>query len=66
MNAQEYPFVKQILTDPSGNIEQVIVDFQDYQQILESLEDSGLYKAIMTVKDQTPLDIESAIGELED
>jgi len=65
MNAQEYPFVKQVLTDSSGNIEQVIVDFQDYQKMLESIEDSGLYKAMMAVRDQAPLNLESAIAELE-
>lgn len=50
---------------PSGEIRKVILDFTDYQRLLEALEDEGLYRAMMEVKDEPALDLDAALAELE-
>ncbi|GCE59481.1 hypothetical protein [Microcystis aeruginosa] len=54
-----------MITDNQGQIQQVIINFEDYQQIIETYEDTGLYRAMIDVKDETPLSLEEALIELE-
>jgi hypothetical protein len=65
MNNQNYPFAQELITDIQGNICKVIIDFDDYQHILELLEDQGLYQAMLATKGETPLSLQLALEELE-
>lgn len=65
MNIKNYPFAQELITDIDGNIRKVILDFDEYQQLLEKLEDEGLYQAMLTTKNEKPLSLESALEELE-
>ncbi len=61
-----YPFAKELITDTEGNISKVIIDFEDYKQLLEIIEDEGLYQAMKDTEKETPMTIERALKELED
>ncbi len=65
MNIKDYPFAQDLITDNQGQIQQVIINFEDYQKIIETYEDTGLYCAMIDVKDETPLTLEEALIELE-
>ncbi|GBF80455.1 hypothetical protein [Aphanothece sacrum] len=65
MNAKNYPFAQELITDTQGNILKVVINFQDYKHIIEAIEDEGLYRAMMEVKNETPLSLEEALTELE-
>jgi hypothetical protein len=65
MNAQDYPFAQELITDTQGQILKVIINFKDYEGIIETIEDEGLYRAMMEVKDETHLSVEEALAELE-
>ncbi|NEQ58453.1 MAG: hypothetical protein F6K53_14020 [Moorea sp. SIO4A1] len=36
-----------------------------FSTLIESFEDEGLYRAMMEVKDETPLSLEEALAELD-
>ncbi len=63
MSAEQYPFAQELITDVSGQIRKVILDFNDYKRMLEMIEDEGLYRAMMEVKNETSLDLEAALAE---
>ncbi len=65
MKTQEYPFAKELIFDGAGKISQVIIDFSDYELLLEAMEDEALSRAMMEAKDETSLDLETALAELE-
>jgi hypothetical protein len=65
MPAEQYPFAQELITDVSGQIRKVILDFNDYKRMLEMIEDEGLYRAMMEVKNETSLDWEAALAELD-
>ncbi len=65
MKTQEYPFAKELIFDDAGKISQVTIDFSDYELLLEAMEDEGLSRAMMEAKDETSLDMETALAELE-
>jgi hypothetical protein len=65
MNPKDYPFAQELITDTQGQILKVVINFQDYERILETIEDEGLYRAMMEVKHETPLSFEEALAELE-
>ena len=54
-----------MITDTQGQILKVVINFQDYERIIEIIEDEGLYRAMMEVKDETPLSFEEALAALE-
>lgn len=62
---QEYPFAKELIADTEGHVRKVVIDFSDYQRMLELIEDEGLTLAMMEVKDETPLSLDEALKELE-
>ncbi|MEO1692201.1 MAG: hypothetical protein AAFR63_11830 [Cyanobacteria bacterium J06631_6] len=61
-----YPFVKELITDNQGNINKVIISFDDYQYLLGMLEDQALYRAMKINKYATPLAREEALKQLDD
>ncbi|NEO21104.1 MAG: hypothetical protein F6K49_51565 [Moorea sp. SIO3I6] len=65
MNPKYYPLAQELIADNQGNIQKVLIDFQDYKRLIESFEDEGLYRAMMEVKDETPLSLEEALAELD-
>lgn len=66
MTAQDYPFVQNVITDSEGQICQVVINWNDYQRLLEALEDEGLYQAMIEVQNEIPLSLEEALTELEE
>lgn len=65
MQIENYPFVKELITDLSGNVQRVALDLKDYQKLLEFVEDEGLYLAMKEVSDEESLSLEAALVELE-
>lgn len=65
MKAENYPFARELIVDTEGHIRKVVIDFNDYQRLLEAIEDEGLIRAMMEVKDETPLTLDEALAELE-
>ncbi len=62
---ENYPFVNELITDSAGQVNKVIINLADYQRLIELLEDEGLYRAILEVKDEVPLSLSEALRELE-
>lgn len=60
-----YPFAQELITDTEGNISKVIINFEDYQHLLELLEDQALYQAMKTTENEMPMSKEEALKELE-
>jgi hypothetical protein len=48
-----------------GNIQKVVIDFNDYQRLLEAIEHEGLILAMKAVQHETPLSLNEALAELE-
>ncbi|MEH1911075.1 MAG: hypothetical protein V7L05_26355 [Nostoc sp.] len=65
MKADKYPFAQELITDTKGNIRKVVIDFHDYQGLLEAVEDEGLILAMKEVQDEKPLNLEEALAELD-
>ena len=65
MKIEDYPLAKELIFDAEGNISQVILDYADYQYFLEAIEDRGLLLAMREVKNETPLNLQQALAELE-
>ena len=66
MTNNNYPFAQELITDTQGNIRQVILNFEDYQQLLEGLEDEALYQAMKTTINETPMSREEALKALKE
>jgi hypothetical protein len=60
-----YPFAQELITDTQGNVSKVIINFDDYQHLLELLEDQALYQAMKVTEGEKPLNREEALKELE-
>ena len=65
MKAEEYPFVQELITDKTGQVLKVVLEFEEYQRLLEAIEDEGLYRAMQAVTGETPLRMNEALAELE-
>lgn len=65
MKAEDYPFVKELIVDTEGTIQKVVIDFSDYQHLLEAIEDEGLIRAMNEVKGESSLSLDEALAELE-
>lgn len=48
-----------------SHIQKVVIDFSDYQHLLEAIEDEGLIRAMNEVKGESPLSLDEALAELE-
>ncbi|MBW4619212.1 MAG: hypothetical protein KME17_07615 [Cyanosarcina radialis HA8281-LM2] len=64
MEVDKYPFVRKLIADAEGNIQQVVIDFNDYQHLLEVIEDEALILAMKEVQGETPRSISEALAEL--
>jgi RelB Antitoxin alpha helical domain len=62
---ENYPFVKEFIVDSSGQVDKVIINLSDYQKLVELLEDEGIYRAILEVKDEIPMSLSEALQELQ-
>jgi hypothetical protein len=60
-----YPFAQELITDTQGNVSKVIINFDDYQHLLELLEDQALYQAMKVTEGEMPMSREEALKELE-
>jgi hypothetical protein len=60
-----YPFVRELITDTQGKIDKVIISFEDYRHLLELLEDRALYQAMKNTENEIPMSKEEALKELE-
>ncbi len=65
MKAEEYPFVQELITNKNGQVLKVVLEFGDYQRLIEAIEDEGLYRAMQAVKGEMPLRLKEALEELE-
>jgi hypothetical protein len=65
MQADKYPFAQELITDIEGNIRKVVINFPDYLRLLEAIEDEGLILAMKKVENETPLNLDEALAELE-
>jgi hypothetical protein len=65
MKAEEYPFVQELITDAKGQVLKVVLDLEEYQRLLEALEDEGLYRAMQLAQGETSLSLQDALEELE-
>jgi len=65
MKIEDYPLAKELIFDAEGNISQVILDYTALPGVLAAIEDKGLLLAMGEVKNETPLNLEQAISELE-
>jgi hypothetical protein len=61
-----YPFAQEFITDANGKIQKVVLNLTDYQALLEALEDEGLYRLMQQVRDEPPLNRESALQALDE
>lgn len=61
LSSEDYPFVQEFVTDNTGQIQKVVLNLSDYRQLLELLEDEGLYQAMQSVRHETPLNREEAL-----
>ncbi|WP_427161562.1 hypothetical protein ACQFX9_08360 [Aliinostoc sp. HNIBRCY26] len=65
MKAEEYPFVQELITNKKGQVLKVVLDFEEYQRLLDAIEDEGLYRAMQAVSCETPFNINQALEELD-
>jgi hypothetical protein len=64
MQAEEYPFVQELVTDTKGQVRKVVLQFEDYQKLIEAIEDEGLYRAMQEAIGEKPLTLAEALKEL--
>lgn len=65
MKAEEHPFVQELVTDADGQVRKVVLRYENYQQLLEMVEEEGLYRAMQEVEQEQPLSLKEALKELE-
>ncbi|MBE9063792.1 hypothetical protein [cf. Phormidesmis sp. LEGE 11477] len=63
--SEDYPFVKELVTDESGQVRQVVLQLDDYRHLLQAIEDQGLYQAMQQVKHEKPLSLAEALNALD-
>jgi RelB Antitoxin alpha helical domain len=64
MKPESYPFVKSLITDPKGNVHQVVLDLVEYKRLLETIEDEGLIQAMKEAEGESSLTLQEALAEL--
>ncbi|MBN8565085.1 MAG: hypothetical protein J0L70_31735 [Leptolyngbya sp. UWPOB_LEPTO1] len=60
MQAKDYPFAQEFITDADGQIRKVVIDIVEYQKLIAMLEDEGLYRAMLEARQEMPLSLEEA------
>jgi RelB Antitoxin alpha helical domain len=64
MKTESYPFVKALITDPNGNVNQVVLDLVEYKYLLEAIEDDGLIQAMKEAEGESSLSLQEALIEM--
>ena len=64
LSTNDYPFAQEFITDASGQVRKVIIDIDDYQKLIDALEDEGLHRAMAEVRSETPMSLSAALDEL--
>ncbi|MGB3292807.1 MAG: hypothetical protein WBB01_07475 [Phormidesmis sp.] len=65
IQAEDYPYVEELLTDNTGQVLKVVLQLKDYHRLIEALEDEGLYRAMQAVQGETPIGLEAALEVLD-
>jgi RelB Antitoxin alpha helical domain len=65
MSIEELPFVQELVKDDRGIVRQVVLQLEDYQRLMEAMEDEGLWLAMQEVQGEVPLSLEAALKEME-
>lgn len=60
----DYPFVQEFVTDNRGQVHKVVLQVEDYQRLLEALEDEGLYQLMQEVRHEVALNLDAALQDL--
>lgn len=60
------PFAKEFVTDAQGRVVKVILDWNEYKNLIELLEEEGLHRAMMEVKEEVPIELDEALAQLEE
>ena len=66
MKNTNYPFAQELITDTQGNICKVVLKVEDYQHLLELLEDEALYQAMANTANEIPMNRDEALKLLEE
>lgn len=66
IQAKDYPFAQEFITDAEGQIRKVVNEIEDYRKLLEALEDEGLHRAMIEARKEKPLSLEEALNESKD
>jgi RelB Antitoxin alpha helical domain len=64
MKTESYPFVKALITDPHGKVNQVVLDLVDYEHLLEGIEDKRLIQAMKDAEGESSLNLQEALAEM--
>lgn len=59
-----FPFAEELVINTDGNVSKVIIKFDNYQHILEMLEDRALNRVREETEGKTPLSRKEALREL--
>lgn len=62
---QDFPFAQEFITDQTGQVKKVILDFEQYQRLIEALEDEGLYQAMQKTLQEKSLSRDAALKLLD-
>jgi RelB Antitoxin alpha helical domain len=65
MSIEGLPFVQELVKDDRGIVRQVVLQLEDYQRLMEAMEDEGLWLAMQEVQGEVPLSLEAALKEME-
>jgi hypothetical protein len=65
MEAEQYPFVQELITDKKGKITKVVLDYEDYQRLLDAIEDKGLFFTMQSAQAAKLIRLNQALHELE-
>lgn len=63
--SKTYPFADELITDSQGHVVKVVLPVEEYQRLIDTLEDEGLLRAITEVQEESTLSLKEALGELE-
>lgn len=63
--SKTYPYVDELITNSEGQVVKVVLPIEEYQRLIDALEDEGLLRAMRDVQEEPGLSIEEALSELE-
>lgn len=66
ITTENFPFAQEFITDNTGKVQKVILDFEQYQRLIEALENEGLFQAMLETKNEIPLTKDQALALLEE